>query len=65
MSLTVHESQNITMLVFVYSQTQHIIVDKTLDRRRVSAQNIAIFRPYANIRTDHCTALVGGDIYII
>jgi hypothetical protein len=31
----------------------------TLERRHVSAQNIAFFRPYANVRTDqwslHCT----------
>jgi hypothetical protein len=41
-------------LACVYSQTQHIIVAiNALDRRNVSAQNIAIFRPYANIRTSH------------
>jgi hypothetical protein len=36
-----------------------------LDRRHVSAQNVAIFWPFTNVRTDHCTAVVGGDTCMV
>jgi hypothetical protein len=45
-------------LVAVYRQTQHGNIDEnTLYWRHVSAQIVAISRPYANVRTktDYCT----------
>jgi hypothetical protein len=53
------------ILACVYSQTQHIIVDKTHYRRHVSAQNVAILGRTCEQINDHCTALVGGDSYMV
>jgi hypothetical protein len=49
----VHTVVFIILLIGVHSQTQHIIVDKPLYRRHVSAHNIAILRSHTSVWTDY------------